>query len=140
MKEYEALNLEAKTDLDAAKVLLEKGIYSRSIKHSQEAAEKIIKAVLSKMGHGTIITHYISEPLVNHILPNANKKWKEKLKNILDKLIWLEDKTGRLRYPRKIRGKVVTPSKSFKKEDAIEALKYAEEVIEDMSNFLENEV
>jgi len=36
----EALMVEAKSDLDAAKLLLEGGIYSRSIYHSQQAVEK----------------------------------------------------------------------------------------------------
>jgi len=37
----EALMVEAKSDLDAAKLLLEGGIYSRSIYHSQEKLVKI---------------------------------------------------------------------------------------------------
>ena len=46
----EALMIEARSDMDAAKLLLDGEIYSRPIYHSQQAVEKAMKSCLALTG------------------------------------------------------------------------------------------
>ena len=136
MKEHEAMEFEAMQDLKAAQILLEGGLFARSLQHSLEASEKMVKAVLIKKGHGTIISHATSDIFVSHILGKSDEKWLDELKSVCDCLLMLEENVGRVRYPRKIRGKVIVPSKEYTKTDAQKNYEMAEKVIKILGNYL----
>ncbi|PXF58694.1 MAG: hypothetical protein C4B59_12750 [Candidatus Methanogaster sp.] len=53
--------IEAKSDPDAAKLLLDGEIYSRSIYHSQQAVEKAMKSYLSLAGRIITDDHRVSD-------------------------------------------------------------------------------
>lgn len=136
MNEYEAMEFEAMQDLKAAQILLEKGLFARSLQHSLEASEKMVKAILIKKGHGTIISHATSDVFVSQILGKSDEKWMDELKNVCDCLLVLEENVGRVRYPRKIRGKVIVPSKEYTRIDAQKNYEMAEKVIKILGGYL----
>jgi HEPN domain-containing protein len=63
----EALMIEARSDLDAAKLLLDGGIYSRSIYHSQQAVEKAMKSCLALAGRSITDDHSGFRPVCRYI-------------------------------------------------------------------------
>ncbi len=90
---FEALMLEAQSDLRSAKLLLDGEEFSRSIYHSQQAVEKAMKASL--VLKGIIITddHWISDRFIQAFpeIPN--------LHNLTRDSKYLERQATKSRYP-----------------------------------------
>jgi len=130
----EALMVEAKSDLDAAKLLLEGGIYSRSIYHSQQAVEKAMKSCLALAGRIITDDHWVSDRFIDTFreMPNTLK--------IVRDAKFLEHQGTRSRYPlfRDSKKPLWIPSKEYTKDDANSAYKKAEYVFNAILEFLKD--
>jgi len=119
---------EAKWDLDNAKILFKNKRYSTSMFHSQQAAEKAVKALLFSCninGWG-------------HVIISLLKKYRE-IKNreislIEKEVIYLDKQYIPTRYPDALPG--IEPHKAFDKEEAKISIKYTEKIL----NFVEEEI
>lgn len=127
---------EASRELNAAKILLENGIFELSVYHSQQCAEKALKAVLILLGK-EIYEHRVSgifrdEVAIRYEFPSLNE--------IVAKAFWLEQHWLSSRYPfKKVNGSVVVPYKTYKEEDAKKAFEYASFILEKIKEFLREE-
>ena len=119
---------EAKWDLDNAKILFKKKRYNTSIFHSQQAAEKAIKALLFSCninGWGYVIISLL-------------KKYKEiknrEIGSIEKEVIYLDKQYIPTRYPDALPG--IEPHKYFDKEEAKTSILYTEKIL----TFVEKEI
>ncbi len=127
-----ALIIDAREDLKAAKVLMEKGIFSKSVFHSQQAVEKFLKSVLAL--NSIIITdeHKVSDKF-SLLFSRFNS-----LDKVAEEAKYLERHGLKSRYP--LFGDPIRPiwipSEEYKKEDSEKSLKKARFVEEKIINFL----
>ena len=127
-----AFLIEAKTDLESAKILLNAKKYGRVIFHCQQAVEKVVKALLHAKGFRVIKTHEVSPLLVMEVT-------REEVKN-LGKLVEVvrdfELQFPKTRYPIPHGKGILIPSLYFKSSDAKRAIKRAEFVFNTISKVL----
>lgn len=134
-----ALIIEAESNLETAEILLKSEKYADSISYSQQAAEKIIKALLTIEGRGTIIDHYISAIFAETVLMRTkDPKLLAKLRDTLYDLQYLEKFIPRVKYPRKLKNEIWIPSKGYKKKDAENALDKAKLIFTTIRELLKN--
>lgn len=109
----------ALSDLKSAEVELKAGIYNNSVYHSQQAVEKMIKALL-------IIHNLFVE---SHFVADLLKRTKEKIE---EKVIYYAKMLERnwivSRYPFLRKNEVWSPVKAFTEADAKDALRKAKYV------------
>lgn len=126
----EALMIEAKSDLDAAKLLLEGRIYSRSIYHSQQAVEKAMKSCLALAGRIITDDHWVSDRFVD--------TFREMPIEIAKDAKFLEHQGTKSRYPlfRDPRRSMWIPSREYTKDDATGAYRRADRIFNALIAFL----
>jgi HEPN domain-containing protein len=118
----EAFLIEARSDLNSARLLLEGGEHSQSIAHSQHAVEKTLKAALALRDIIITSQHVVSADFVTayHIaasLERVGLKTEYPFFGRADLPIWI-------------------PSQQYKQEDAREALSKARDVFRSVMEFL----
>lgn len=125
---------QAKADLHAAKYNVEGGIFYLACFLSQQAAEKAMKAFFYAHGEEFVFGHSVME-LCKRAAP---------LEEIFSKYFLAAGKLDRFyiptRYPNGLPGGI--PAESFGKEDAMDAIKIAEEImitVEDVIYILESD-
>jgi len=129
----------AKEDLEVAKVLLETNHYPDAVYHSQQCAEKAIKAILV-LNNVVIRRHIVSGVFRNIIYGmKIEESWRGKLLHLIPKIESLEEHWVMPRYPEPYFGEFWNPLDEYTKEDAEECLKNAEEVLEVVKDFLKEE-
>lgn len=123
---------EAQHDLNTAKALIEAGEHARSIQHAAEAVEKAIKCVLIISGCGTVIDHRVGTFLLEVEVddPSVQEAFEEMARTSLR----LERFVGMIRYPRRIRGRVVRPSADLGEAEARECFAEARTVLEGIAD------
>ena len=125
---------EAVKDLSRARRSLEEGDFPDSVFHSQQCAEKAVKAMIEARrryvrNHG---------PMLGTVFVDAfSDEWVEEFDRVLDALGWFTEYYTRSRYPFLLRGEVVSPGEFIGREVAEEALKRAEEVMNIARRYLE---
>ena len=119
---------DSKRDLKAAKYLLREKIYERAVYHSQQSAEKAVKAVLICFGIYQK-THYVGSILRKEVEKKNLKKYTEKLKETAEIAEELEPHASLSRYPGISGGRVWLPSKQYTKEVAEKAFKNAKKAV-----------
>jgi len=92
----------AEADLKSAEVELENGLFHNSVYHSQQAAEKIVKALL--ITHNKFVDTHILTPILKEI--EEIERIEEKVINFLNEL---EKHWVKTRYPFKMNRFVWTP-------------------------------
>jgi len=126
---------EAERELEAAKILLEKGLYEMCVYHAQQAAEKAIKAVLILLGKEIYehrVTAIFRDEMIKYDFPC--------LEEVVNKAFWLEQHWLRSRYPiKKVNGKVEVPYELYDENTAKRAIEYAEFVLSKIKEFLKKE-
>ncbi len=126
----------AEMDLKSAKILLDNDIYPDSIYHSQQCAEKAVKAVLV-LNNVIIRKHVVSGVFMNIIYEmNIENSWKDRLLNLIPKIESLEEHWVMPRYPEPYFGGLWNPLEEYTKKDAEECLKDAEDVLKVIKEFL----
>ncbi|MBU4246624.1 HEPN domain-containing protein [archaeon] len=136
LKRAPARLLEAHVDFESAKALSKSGIDSRSLYHSQQCAEKALKACLSKTNVGEIKSHTVVQYFQSEIMPLLTGELKEKFKD-LHNLIWVEERWMDTRYEEFRAGKIKVPSMQFSADDAETGIKTAEKALLDCTNVVE---
>jgi HEPN domain-containing protein len=117
----------AKAELGVARRLAAQGDYWTAVYHCQQAAEKMAKAVLSKLGVVEVKEHIVSGLFASRILrhrrdPDLQKAYRALLK--------LEEHLQKARYPMPDpEDKLITPMERYGARDAEDAIARAEFVI-----------
>ena len=129
-----ALILDAKEDLKAAKILLDDSIHSKSVFHSQQAVEKALKAVLALNAIFITDSHVVSDKF-SILFSKFNQ-----VKEVAEEAKFLERQGSKTRYPlfhNPIKP-IWIPSKEYKKQDSDKALQKAEFVLNKILGFLKD--
>lgn len=128
-----ALINDAEVDIKSARILLENDIFSKSIFHSQQAVEKMIKSVLAL--NAIIITdeHHVSDKLAL-LFSKFNQ-----LNEVIHEAKVLERQGSKPRYPlfHDPIKPIWEPSKEYKKSDAEIAINTANKVYNTLLSFIE---
>lgn len=129
-----ALIIDAKEDLKAAKILLDNSIYSKSVFHSQQVVEKALKAVLALNAIFITDEHVVSDKF-NLLFSKFNQ-----LKEVAEEAKFLERQGSKTRYPlfhNPIKP-IWIPSREYKNQDAEKALQKADLVLKKILGFLKD--
>lgn len=119
----------ALADLKSAEAMLKEGIYNNSVYHSQQAAEKIIKALL--LVHNIFKATHIVSPELKKI-----EREEEIRKEIINAIKGLEEHWVTSRYPFRMGKEIWNPVKAFTEEDAKDALEKAKFVVKEIEKIL----
>lgn len=113
---------QAKHDFRVAENNLKSGFYADACFMCEQAAQKALKAYLIYNGKRYIWEHSIQE------LARLSMKHEKKFRKVIDAGIILDRFYIPTRYPDALAPPAI-PYKSYRKEDALEAIKLTEEII-----------
>nr|MDO8082974.1 HEPN domain-containing protein [Candidatus Freyarchaeota archaeon] len=122
---YELIE-EAKIDLQAAKELLKQKFFHKVVFEAQQCVEKIMKAALAYEGLAQIFEHDVAALFASEVISRAPQEWVEELRNIFRETSWLMEQYTATRYPIIRARTVVSPRKSYKENEAKDAIQHAE--------------
>ena len=129
---FEALMLEAHSDIQSAKLLLDGTEFSRSIYHSQQAVEKAMKASLVLTGIVITDDHWVSDRFIKAFpeMPNIS--------NLIHDAKYLERQATKSRYPlfTSTDRPIWIPSREYTEDDAEDAYRKANTILRTISQFL----
>ena len=126
-------------DLKSAEVLLEAGRYPEAVLHSQQAVEKMMKALLLIKGVA-LDSHRITSEFKDRFVILASKKWENKLKRAAMLGFELEDHWLIPRYPLEGPEGVIDPEEKYTKDLAEELFNKASEAMEILCSFSKEEL
>ena len=115
----------AKSDLNSARILLKNKEYSNSLYHSQQAIEKILKAMLALKGR-FIYKHEVIAEFCKVFQKALSQDFIELVK---DKGFRIEQEGSSFRYPDFSGIEIFDPAEEFDKEDAKEGYKTAQKIV-----------
>ncbi|GAI82541.1 unnamed protein product, partial [marine sediment metagenome] len=130
--------LEGYTDLVYAKIGHKEGIESRSLYHTQQCVEKSLKACMSKINAGEIMSHTVLKLFQERVMEKIPIELQEKFGDLED-IIWVEERWVDTRYNEFNGETILLPTLRFSPEDAETGIKVAEQVLMasiDCVNFL----
>lgn len=115
----------AKSDLKSAGILLKGKEYNNSLYHSQQAIEKILKAMLA-LKDRFIFKHEVIAEFCKVFKKTASPDF---IDLVNDKGFKIEQEGSSLRYPDFSGTEIFDPTAEFTKEDAKEGYKVAKEIV-----------
>lgn len=123
---------DAVDDLSVAKILLESGHYSSSCFHSQQAAEKAVKASLYQnrieaRGHSIL-----------ELLENLERATSSKFEHLHENARLLDKHYAPTRYPNLHPSVSLPAHQLYSKEDAERCINSAEKIVNSVKKLLEN--
>ena len=121
--------VEAAEDLKTAKLLAGR-LQSRSLFHSQQCVEKALKACLSKVMVGEIMTHTVVKLIEEKLFPLLPEELQKDFKGLRDNAFWTERRWIDTRYEELKPGeKIEVPVFKFTAIDARKGVQAAEKTI-----------
>jgi len=120
---------QSKYDLKTAQWNLKGELFAPACFWAQQSAEKAVKAFLYSKGERVVIGHSVAELL------ERGKKYDKDIKKLVSLGIILDRFYIPTRYPNGLPGGV--PAHSYKKKDAIEAIRIAKKILDFISDKLE---
>ncbi len=129
---FEALMVEAQSDMQSAKLLLDGKEFSRSIYHSQQAVEKAMKASLVLTGIIITDDHWVSDRFMQAFLAMPD------IKNLIRDAKYLERQATKSRYPlfTDAERPIWIPSREYSEHDANDAYRKAVTILKAIKQFL----
>jgi HEPN domain-containing protein len=125
----------AKAELGVARRLAAQGDYWTAVYHCQQAAEKMAKAVLSKLGVVEVKDHVISGLFASRVL---RRQRDPDLQQVYRHLLKLEEHLLKARYPMPDPDdQMLTPMERYGARDAKDAIAQAEFVIVTLQKLLD---
>lgn len=115
----------AKSDINSARILLKNKEYSNSLYHSQQAIEKILKAMLALKGR-FIFKHEVIAEFCNIFKKTVSSDF---INLVTDKGFRIEQEGSSFRYPDFSGTEIFEPTKEFTKGDAQEGYRTAKEIV-----------
>ena len=115
----------AKSDIKSAGILLKSDEYSNSLYHSQQAIEKILKAMLALKSR-FIFKHEVIAEFCNVFKKTVSSDF---LALVKDKGFKIEQEGSSFRYPDFSGTEIFDPTEEFTREDAKEGYRTAKEII-----------
>ncbi len=129
---FEALMLEAQSDIRSAKLLLDGTEFSRSVYHSHQAVEKAMKASLVLTGIVITDDHWASDRFIKAFpeMPNIS--------NLIRDSKYLERQATKSRYPlfASAERPIWIPSREYTEQDAEDAYRKANTILRTIIQFL----
>lgn len=117
--------LEAQADLQSARSLA-RTVQSRSLFHSQQCAEKALKACLSKVMVGEIKVHAVVKVLREKVLPHLSLPLQSEFSQLEEETFWLERRWIDTRYEEiGAEGEIITPVFRFQAADSRKGIEIA---------------
>jgi HEPN domain-containing protein len=131
-KIFEALMMEACSDVRSAKLLLDGGEFSRSIYHSQQGIEKAMKASLALKGAIITDDHWVSDRFLQ-AFPEM-----QGINNLIRESKYLERQAIKSRYPLFTNPDkpIWIPSQEYTHQDANDAYKKTITIVKNIIRFL----
>ncbi len=129
---FDALILEAQSDMRSAKLLLDGTEFSRSIYHSHQAVEKAMKASLVLTGIVVTDDHWVSDRFMQSFSTMPN------IQNIIRDAKYLERQATKSRYPlfSSADRPIWIPSREYTEYDAEDAYRRALIIFKNIKQFL----
>ncbi len=127
---------EAKVDLQVARELLKKGFFHKVVFEAQQCVEKAMKAALAYEGLTQVFVHDVSALFAAEVISRAPQSWVEELRNVFRETSWLMEQYTATRYPAIRARTVVSPRKSYSKDDAKDAIEHAEKALNTIERYI----
>lgn len=133
---YELIE-EAKIDLQAARELLKQKFFHKVVFESQQCVEKAMKASLACEGLTQVFEHDVAALFAAEVITHAPQSWVEELRNVFRETSWLMEQYTATRYPAIRARTVVSPRKSYKEDEAKDAIKNAESALNTIEKYIQ---
>ncbi|MBS7249288.1 MAG: HEPN domain-containing protein [Candidatus Freyarchaeota archaeon] len=136
---YELIE-EAKVDLQAARELLKQKFFHKAVFESQQCVEKAMKATLACEGLTQVYEHDVGALFAAEVITHAPQDWVEELRNVFRETAWLMEQYTATRYPAIKARTVVSPRKSYREDEAKDAIKTAESALNAIEKYIQQVV
>ena len=123
----ESLIQTANSDLKLAKELTKTGNYEAVVFYAALAGENAANALIITLG-GRPSKRHRADIALDALYRTKREEMPMEVKQVVEKLKWLEPHVTISRYPIKVGGKWVPPASRYRKDDAEKALKHAREI------------
>ena len=129
---FEALMIEAQSDMRSAKLLLDGTEFSRSVYHSQQTIEKAMKASLILAGIVITDDHWVSDRFMQSFSTMPN------IQTIIRDAKYLEKQATKSRYPlfSNADRPIWIPSREYTGDDAEDAYRKTLTIFKNIKQFL----
>ena len=105
------------------------GKYEAAVFYAALAGENAANALIIALG-GRPSKHHRADAAIDAYFRTKGEKMPAEIKQVTEKLKWLEPHVVISRYPIKVGGKWVPPASRYKRGDAEKAVKYAEAIVQ----------
>ncbi|MHA1232897.1 MAG: HEPN domain-containing protein [Candidatus Helarchaeota archaeon] len=120
---------EAESDLESAEMQLKDSRYHKAVFESQQCVKKMMKAAIALEGLTQIYHRDPTSLFVAEIMTRVNNNILKDLRIMIREIDWLMEQYSHVRYPIIRSRRVISPIDLYKKDDAVEAINIAKNVV-----------